>query len=461
MDTIYDHLVLVSLDTLRSDAISASPSKLWPLKYPNLRAPRTRILDEFATKAAFFPNCVSVAPYTSTSHATIITGQWPLHHGVREFFNRRLRSNTLFRAAQRSGRRTLLKTDFPLILGPTLGFDDAVDDFIIEDDAAFLAALRRSQRSVSLVHFAGIHIPYGFHNLRYGGRAYRAKVEAFENEFGPAADLPKDQLVETYRDKEDLFYLLRYKRIIQELWQSGQAARIFGLYLEGIEHFLATRFEPFITRLYECLVDTRWLMVVFGDHGEEYDSESFGHFNSVAEGVLRVPLMFLGSDVLPGTYRKRVRTLDILATLSELMPDLHIGRASLDGESLVRSVREGDEPTGNRTSFAQAYVADTAAFIRFQQRLVARGEKRGVLPHVLFKEAVYEGDFKLTRQHYDYGSYLGSPQPIPTITRLERFDKEGVPETTASPSVSATMESLLDKYGALWQARRRASRTDT
>src|SRR5215510_12472331 len=87
----YDHVVLISLDTLRSDAMGATSGKGWPDKYglPE-QAHSTRILDELARKGLFFPTTLSSAPYTSASHASFFTGQWPLRHGVYEFFNRSL-----------------------------------------------------------------------------------------------------------------------------------------------------------------------------------------------------------------------------------------------------------------------------------------------------------------------------------------------------------------------------------
>ena len=315
---MHDHIVLISIDTLRSDCINSNPLKLWPRKYYGLKAPDTAVLDELVDQGAFFANCVSAAPYTSASHATIVSGKWPLRHGVYEFYNRKLASETIFTRGQREGYTTIMKSDFPLILGPTLGFDRGVDTFIVEDDTAFLEAICSAKKSVCMVHFGGIHVPYGFHNLHYGGEHYRLKLSLLEADVGRPEDLPEDQLLETHRNGEDAELLLRYKRVIQRLWHAGRTTDIFGLYLEGVEHFLITRFEPFIRRLLNRLKGTRWLIVLFGDHGEEYDADSFGHFNSVAEGVLRVPLLFLGSDVANGIYLDRVCTADILPTISEM-----------------------------------------------------------------------------------------------------------------------------------------------
>ncbi|WP_164557890.1 sulfatase-like hydrolase/transferase [Massilia atriviolacea] len=447
---MYDHIVLLSIDTLRSDCIGRNPLKLWPSKYPNLRAPDTSVLDELVDQGAFFANCVSAAPYTSASHASILNGKWPLRHGVFEFFNRKLTGDTLFTRAQRAGYRTILKSDFPLILGPTLGFDRGIDEFIVESDSAYLDALGQSERSVSLAHFGGVHVPYGFHNLHYGGDAYRNKLAELEQQIGAAGSLPKDQLFETLRDEEDMQYLMRYKRIIQELWKAGRAEDIFGLYLGGIEHFLRHRFTAFIDQLKRRLEGKRWLIVLFGDHGEEYDEHSFGHFNSVAEGVLRVPLLFIGADVAPAIHTERVRTVDILPTILDLNGDKHIRRLAVDGISLASTVRERTA-YASRCGYAQAYVADTARFVKFQQRMMANGKKQGHLPHLLFKEAVWEGEHKLSRTVADFEQYLGGMAPIEPVNRLERFNAAQMPLAVSEGQIQQRLADMLVQYNTIRQ----------
>lgn len=449
----YDHIVMISIDTLRSDALAGHPAPLWPDLYPNLSAPATDALTRLSGDGHWFTNCVSAAPYTSASHASILSGKWPQRHGVYEFFNRKLSANTIFTRARRQGIPTIMKSDFPYILGPTLGFDRDIDNFIIENDNAFLKTLGSLKKSCSLVHFGGVHVPYGFHNLHYGAAAYRDRVRQLEDDLGAPADLPKDQLFETKREGEDLQYLMRYKRIIQELWQAGRAEEIFGLYLEGIEHFLTTRFTPFLDRLLETLKGQRTLIVLFGDHGEEYSPDAFGHFNAVTEGVMRVPLIFHGPDVPKGTTQDRVRTVDILPTIYDLAEDRATRRLAIDGESLLprmRGLQEG--PCG--PAFAQAWVADTARFVRFQQQMLTKGTKRGSLPHLLYREVVWSGDYRLTRQCADFNTYLGGLAQIDPVLTLERFDNAHRPQPHTDVRIELEMSRLLEQYNGLSAAQK-------
>ena len=447
---MFDHIVLISLDTLRSDCVAANPFKLWPDKYPEGQAPRTEALDELARGGAFFPLCASAAPYTSASHASLFTGKWPLRHGLFEFFNRKLAARTLFERARRLGYRTLFKTDFPVILGSFLGFDRGVDDYLVEDDQGFLDRLAACRRSVSFVHFGGLHVPYGFHNLAYGGQAYVDKVRELEAEIPPAEASPVDQLVETYRDPADLDLLLRYKRIVQHHYAAGRYGRLFSLYLEGVETFLRSRFQPFLERLLDRLRGSRHLLVVFGDHGEEYDADSYGHHNSLAEGVLRVPLIFYGTDVRSRLHARRVRTVDVAPTLLEALGDRGAASLRMDGESLAGAVWGEDEPRV-RSAFAQVYAADARDYLAYQKRLLGAGRKTGSLRHVLFKEAIYEEGFKLTRQgyHYSEGGGIWGLEPCPPRTTLESLGDDGRPRPARDREIEARLSERLDAYNRL------------
>ena len=440
---MYDHVVLISIDTLRSDVIGANPHKLWPTLYPGLTAPDTAILDEIVGAGTFFPVTHSAAPYTSASHASYFSGLWPTRHGVYEFFNRPLGAETLFTWARRQGYRTHFKVDFPIILGSFLGFDRDVDEYIVEDDDRYLAALADSDRSVDFVHFGGLHIPYGFHNLTYGGDDYRQTVAALEAEIGEQPGSLADHLVETYRDPEDLDLMLRYKRIVQHHYQAGHHERLFGLYLAGAEHFLRTRFTRFFRQLQSALAGKRSLIVVFGDHGEQYDADTYGHFNAMAEGVLRVPVVFVGDGVSAGVrHDGRVRTIDVAPTLLELLgwpaPD------DLDGTSLAPILR-GEEAGAPREAYAQAYISDTHEFVAYQKRLLDGGDRPGDLRHVLFREAAYQGPFRLVRQGFDWG-LGGKIEPIPPRMQLERLGADLAYHPLRRVDLTAQLAAALDAY---------------
>jgi choline-sulfatase len=442
----YDQIVLISLDTLRSDCVSISPYRLWPTKYPELNWPGAPELDSLAVSGAFFPWTISAAPYTSASHASILTGRWPAHHGVYEFFRQGLCSPTVFTRAKGAGYATLLKVDFPVILGSALGFDRDVDRYLIEEDDAALRLIASAEKALSVVHFGGIHIPYGFHNIRFGREAYREKVRELERELPPDTPLSRDSLTETFRNPEDADLLSRYKRVVGHFYHTGQYGRLFSLYLEGVEYFCHNRLAPFLARLMEALRGKRWLLVVFGDHGEEYDERSYGHFDSLAEGVLRVPTIMAGSDVIPGIRHDRIRTIDIGATVLHAIGDRAYARRMVDGISLLDTIHGGAAPEP-QIAFSQAYIPETQAHVKFQRSLLQGQDNDGSLPHYLFQEAVYADTWKLTRWNFSYGpdGCFGPIFPKQPRRLLERVTGPKIVPATEE-AAEAEMEAILDGY---------------
>lgn len=444
----YDHIVLISIDTLRSDGIACNPIRLWPDEYGLSCQLRTDVLDEMAGEGAFFVNAITAAPYTSASHASLLTGLWPPSHGVYEFCGRTLSAETLFAEARRHGYSTVLKTDFPFMLGPHLGVCRDVDSYIVENDDAFVEAIAGTTRSCSLLHFGSVHLPYGFHNTTFGGQDYIRKVEDLEDEVRQApADLPADRLSETYRTPEDLDLLLRYKRVVMTLYGERQYERLFRLYLEGIERFCRTRLEPVLDRVRAATAGTRRLFVVFGDHGEAYNDETYGHFNSVDEGVLRVPLLFWGDDVKAGLIRSRVRTIDLVPTLYELLNWNESG-AHLDGKSLVPAVRDGAAMEPMR-AHSQAFVAQADQARRAQQQILDEARPACArVDHVLYKEAVYDGPLKLTRRHYVPHSENREPIRCEPDLRLEQSDDALRLRRVYDDAAVQRLVAIMDRYGA-------------
>ena len=446
---MYRHLVLISIDTLRSDCIGANPQRLWPDEHHIDRSLATPTLDRLVGNGAFFPNCITAAPYTSAAHAAILTGLSPFHNGVFEVFNRPLQAKTVMTRAKSAGYRTLFKVDFPVTMGPFLGFDRDVDDYIIEDDTRYLSALDAKVPSVSLVHFGGVHIPYGFHNLKIGGSRYRDKVKQLEAELDELVELPRDQLVETFREPEDLELLLRYKRVVEYHFNRGHYDLLFDLYLEGVEYFAATRLASFLRRLDERLPAEDRLTVVFGDHGEEYSDESYGHFNTMAEGVLRVPLIFCGPDVVAGRHPGRVRSTDILPTVLERFPDLQDTTVPLDGESLAASVWGGVHHDDDRPAISQCWIpVDTGEYTRSQQAYLRTNARGAPIPHLLYKEASYGGDLKLVRQHARFMGQEGFAElrPCDPTEVLLQLDQAGHTTPIEDAERQTRLVAALDAY---------------
>jgi arylsulfatase A-like enzyme/Flp pilus assembly protein TadD len=74
------NLVLITIDTLRADHVGCYGYK--PIRTPNM--------DRLASEGVRFQNVVSQVPLTLPSHCTIMTGAYPVFHGVRDNVGYRL-----------------------------------------------------------------------------------------------------------------------------------------------------------------------------------------------------------------------------------------------------------------------------------------------------------------------------------------------------------------------------------
>lgn len=322
------HIILISIDTLRADCINKSPrAKNYLNDYNVKNRLKTDCLDEILGSSLYFNNCFSSAPYTSASHAAYFTGLWPLHNGIYEFYNRKLIKPTIFQYAKEQGYKTIFQTDFPIILGKSLGFTNSIDNYFVEDEnKAFETLIKnKTNKTMSFFHFGGVHYPYGFHTLKFGGKDYINKIKSLEEKyhvFNSEKHKLDDVLNETFRNKKDTELLLRYKYIIfEKLYKHKKYDDIFDLYLEGINYFLEHRFNKFISKIKNFIDKNDAVLFIFSDHGEEWNSFSEGHHNTLSDNVLRVPLMVYGNGIKAGIENKLIRTIDLAPTVINMFPN--------------------------------------------------------------------------------------------------------------------------------------------
>lgn len=405
------HIILVSIDTLRADCINASPrAKEYAKKYKIKTSLKTDVLDKILNSGLYYNNCFSVAPYTSAAHAAYFTGMWPLHNGVYEFFNRKLVKPTIFEYAKKMGYTTIFQTDFPIILGPYLGFTKGVDQYFIEDEnKAFEALIRNKKKNtLSFFHFAGVHYPYGFHTLKFGRTDYENKILSLEKKYkiyNKEKHKPNDILDETFRNKKDTGLLLRYKYIIEKLYQNKMYDDLFELYLEGINYFLKNRFNKFISKVKTFVDKNNAILFLFSDHGEEWDANSEGHHNSLSDNVLRVPLVVYGKQINPDIRRDLVRTVDLAPTIINLL-QYRAGNINMDGSVLDIFKSSKSKPT-TKYAISQVWISlATKKQIADYQNATIKNKSVRPLKTYLSAEIVRMGDKKLAIHYKMDGTIL-------------------------------------------------------
>lgn len=305
------NILLVTFDTTRWDHMG------WAGGKPGV----TPMLDAMANRGTWFSQCTTAQPLTVPSHTSILTGQYPYHHGVR--------NNGTYIAGEENillgerlkplGYQThavvsafVLDSQF----GLDQGFDSYDDDlsggpkqkmFMFKETRADITAARAAlwlrqswgkQAPFYLwVHFFDPHADYeppADVAAKFPGDPYSGEISFADRELG---------------------------RIFKELDELGQ--------LENT------------------------LVIFTSDHGDslgEHGEKTHGLF--VYDSTTRVPLMMAGPGVkVKGRVDQQVRTVDIVPTVMDILG--LSGADQLDGKSL-KPLWEGEQD--ERTAYQETLV---------------------------------------------------------------------------------------------------------
>lgn len=268
------NVLLITLDTTRADYLGCYGRP----------GGRTPVLDRLAREGVLFTDCTACSPFTSPSHASLLTSLYPYAHGVRLNGADRLAEEVVtlaesFRDAGYTTQATVASYVVNRKFGLAQGFDVYHDvtevrvgdelhaerrgDVVCADAIQMLQSLVQ-KRFFLWVHFYDPHHPY--HSTR-----------------GHERDTP-----EAYED-EIAFMDAQIGHLMQQLSQ---------------------------LRLAEST-----LVVLVGDHGEglgEHGERLHGVF--LYQSTLRVPLIFYGPGRIQAgrSVAAQVRTVDVAPTILAL-----------------------------------------------------------------------------------------------------------------------------------------------
>ena len=306
------NVLLISVDTLRADRLGS---------YGHAGA-QTPVLDRLAAGGARFAQVTTVAPLTLPAHASLLTGTFPTHHGVRDNGQFYLGEQhvTLAETLKAAGYRTggfIGAFVLDRRWGIAQGFDTYVDDFDLSKyqlavgiDAAQRPANEVVDRAIAWLQqdsrqpfFAWVHL--------YDPHAPYSAPDAFASRFT--------------RDMHGAY--------------DGEVAFT----------------DAQIGRLLESLGDARdhTLVVVVGDHGEslgEHQEQQHGFF--IYDAVTQVPLIVAGiPGMRPLVVSGQVSIVDVMPTILAATQALDIPRTQ--GRSLLPAIEGG--PLEERLALSESW----------------------------------------------------------------------------------------------------------
>jgi arylsulfatase A-like enzyme len=291
-------IVLITVDTLRADALTRAP----------VAAPR---LEELARRGARFERVYTQAPYTMDAVRSMLTGHYPMDYMVYGRFVGFEASLTQHLAGH--GFATAIVSAMPqmspyfLVGAETVEDGPAAAHIRLEGTSSAEVTDRALARATSL--FAG-------------ERPFFLWVHYFD----PHVTYVSRKGTPFAGDDDESRY-----------WQEVYATdRDLGRLTDGLAEL--------------GYFDQRGIVAVTSDHGELFAADGRrGHAFWTDEATMRVPMVLVGEDIPLRVIPTRVGLLDLAPTLIELAAGV---RLPMDGRSLV-PVLTGDE-ADDRDVFARA-----------------------------------------------------------------------------------------------------------
>ncbi len=281
------NVVLISLDTVRADALGYTGSAL--AQTPNI--------DRMAHEGFYFTQAVSTNSLTTPAHSSLLTGRYPTAHDVHNngVYALPASETTLAEFLKEHGYNTAAHVGaFPVSrrFGLAQGFDlydDRTELPEQEKDAPFRmgAFAQRSAGAVadSAIRWAKNELPA------------HQPFFLFLHFFDPHAPYsPPQEFIQRYGTSKEQRY-------------AGEIA------------YVDTQIGRVLSALDELGVRTNTIFVVIGDHGEslgEHGEETHGLF--IYDSTIRIPMLFSGGPVPAGASSdEQIGLIDIFPTVADLL----------------------------------------------------------------------------------------------------------------------------------------------
>ena len=302
------NVLIVSIDTLRADAVGAYGS-------PTAKTP---ILDKLAADGAMFTRAYSNSPWTLPSHATLFTGLTPSQLGIQKVQDRLGRSAlTLAEVMRNSGYDTAAFTSY-VLLSPAYGFDQGFDIFHYRKDATAEQIVdaagtyfeqHQLKKFFMFLHIYDPHWPYR-PKLEYAREHYKGEVT---------------------KDMESLFWEEDYYKWVAAHLTGPEEWTTFSRAMYDAEvSYVDAQLERLFRKLADLNMIDRTVIIVTSDHGEAFREHGLmGHGLDLYNESLHVPWIVRFPRQIP-----RGSVIEVPVQLADLMPTV------LNMVGLVHPVRD-------------------------------------------------------------------------------------------------------------------------
>lgn len=310
------NVILVSIDTLRRDHLGL-------FGYARNTSP---FIDRIGRAGVAFDQCISQAPWTAPSHASMLSSLYPSVLGMGRFEDPGHIGDSVDMLAEvlaDAGFRTHAVTSGGFMaakIGFTQGFEIYDDaglnmETTVERATQWLQGIRSDERFFLFLHTYDVHKykpPASYHATwvePYSGAL------AFHDRVADLVQNHEEQAKAGALDAAD-------RRYIRDLYDASIAAT-----------------DDWLRRFWESLEERGLaddtLLVVTADHGEEFwEHGGSGHGYTLFDENLRVPLILHHRSLAPRMVPEQVRLLDVAPTIASLVgvaaPDSWQGQ-TLDG----------------------------------------------------------------------------------------------------------------------------------
>lgn len=447
-------IILISIDTLR-------PDHLGLYGHDRLTSPN---LDLFSLEGTVFEDASSVAPWTLPAHASMLTGLYPLSHGLVEP-TRRLPDTvpTLAGLLTEGGWNTgaivnstwLLRKnyeitrDFNQFVYVQENYEQVLPTRIITDKAIQWIDDARGSNLFLFLHYYDVHSDYTslpkFEKLlvspysgKVDGTTWQLNVASMPDSYIESCQADYDEKRCRFGDGEGSHSVdTSVKKLV---FEEADLKYLKELYDAGIRQFDAELGRLLRFLEYDGLMENA-KVIITSDHGEEFsDHGRFYHVLTTYQEVLRVPLIVRGAGIAEG------RRVPLPVSIVDLVPTI-LGWAGIplsrdfEGEDLgpLFETQENEEAV---------LKLETRLQERFQYGEASGGiqwEKTapGVMPTF---SSVRQGRFKLVHQVGKSGDTEAA------LYDLSEDPGERIDISSQKSDVTAALRAEVEKRAALFQA---------